>query len=202
MEFLKRQAYRYKTILQDMLGLFDRRFVFGSIKRSSHKDDVPHTHFPGGFHLNGGCVVDIHISSWPWKHCSPDQGAWQVAHESVHLLDPAVGGTSTFLEEGLATWFQSEPTFHIEIVRTYIDQGKETLTQHYKVAKELVGCCIPELVPVVRDIRSGGVRIQDITADMLSPRLPTVSRETIEHLCTRFEQGKCRHGLGLQSDGI
>ena len=184
-EFLEGQAYRYRTILQDMLGPFDCRFVFGSIKKSIDEEDVPQTNFPGGFHLNGGCVVDIHISSWPWENRSPDQGAWQVAHESVHLLDPGVGGSATFLEEGLATWFQDEPKFHIEAVRAYIERGV-THTRHYKVARELVGSCMPTLVPVVKDIRSLGVRIREITADMLSPRMPTVGRETIEHLCTRI----------------
>ena len=56
----------------------------------------------------------------------------------------------------------------------------------YIVAKELVGHCMPKLVPVVKNIRSSGVRIRDITADVLFPRLPSVDRETIEHLCTRI----------------
>ncbi len=184
-EFLEGNAHRYRTILQDILGPFDRRFVFGSIKKSIDVEDVPHTNFPGGFHLNGGCVVDVHISSWPWENCSPDQGTWQVAHESVHLLDPGVGGSATFLEEGLATWFQDESKFHTELVRAYIERGV-THSQHYKVAKELVDSCMPTLVPVVKDIRSLGVRIREITAEILSPRLPTVDRETIEHLCTRM----------------
>ena len=184
-EFLEVQAYRYRTILQDILGPFDRRFVFGSIKKSINEDGVPHTNFPGGFHFNGDCVVDIHISSWPWENRSPDQGPWQVAHESVHLLDPGVGGSATFLEEGLATWFQDEPKFHIDVVRAYIGRGV-THTRHYKVAKELVSSCMPTLIPVVKEFRSQGVRIREITADILSPRLQTVGRETIERLCTRM----------------
>lgn len=184
-EFLERQAYRYRTILEDILGPFDCRFVFGSIKKSIDEDDVPHTNFPSGFHLNGECVVDIHISSWPWEHYSIDQGTWQVAHESVHLLDPGVSGSANFLEEGLATWFQDEPSFHVEAVRKYIERGV-THAQHYKVAKELVGKCMPNLGPAVKDIRSHGIRVREITADMLSTRLPTVGKDTIEHLCARF----------------
>ena len=184
-EFLEGQANKYRTIVEEILGPFDCRFVFGTIKKSIHEDDVPHTNFPGGFHLNGSCVVDIHISSWPWEHCSPDQGPWQVAHESVHLLDPGVGGSATFLEEGLGTWFQDEPQFHTDAVRAYIERGVSH-PQNYEVAKELVGRCMPKLVPVVKDIRSQGVRIREITADTLSHRLPTVDREAIEHLCTRM----------------
>lgn len=184
-EFLEGQACRYRTILEEMLGPFDSRFVFGTIKKSIDEDDVPHTNFPGGFHLDGGCVVDIHISSWPWENLSPDQGPWQVAHESVHLLDPGVRGSATFLEEGLATWFQDEPSFHTDAVRAYIERGAAH-TRRYQVAKELVSSCMPNLVPVVKDIRSQGLRIREITADMLSPQLPTVDRATVEHLCTRI----------------
>ena len=87
----------------------------------------------------------------------------------MHLLDPGVGGSATFLEEGFATWFQDEPQFHTDAVRAYIERGVSH-SQHYEVAKELVGRCMPKLVPVVKDIRSKGVRIREITADILWPR--------------------------------
>ena len=185
MEFLDQQARTYRGHLEDMFGQCDRRFVFGSIKRSINRDDAPHTNFPNGFHFNDGCVVDIHISEWPWQHCCKDQGSWQLAHESVHLLDPVEKGDSTFLEEGLATWFQDEPTYHHDVVQIYIEQGI-THPQDYTVAKELVCRCMPQLKSVIKKIRSSGVRIQDITADKLAPCLPNVDRETIEHLCCRF----------------
>ena len=108
MEFLDQQARRYRRQLEDMFGQCDRRFVFGSIKKTVNRDDPPHTNFPDGFHFNGCCVVDIHISEWPWQQCCYDQGTWQLAHESVHLLDPVADGKATLLEEGLATWFQNE----------------------------------------------------------------------------------------------
>ena len=82
-EFLVEQTCRYRDILQDIFGPYDQSFVFGSIKKSIDEDDVPHTNFPNGFHVNGGCIIDIHISTRPWRNCSRDQGTWQVAHESV-----------------------------------------------------------------------------------------------------------------------
>ena len=185
MGFLDQQARRYRRLLEDMFGQCDQRFVFGSIKKAIDEDDVPRTHFPDGFHLNGGCVVDIHISEWPWQHCCYDQGTWQLAHESVHLLDPGVDGTATFLEEGLATWFQDEPTFHIDVVQRYIERGI-THSQDYTVAKEFVCRCMPQLTSVVKKIRSLNVKIRDITGDELAPCLPNVDRETIELLCRRF----------------
>ena len=113
------EAYvtRYVSILESIFGQRDPRFVFGTIGMS---DGRPRTHFPGGFHLDGGCHVDILITKYPWKHRSPDQGPWQIAHECVHLLDPCEKGTANTLEEGLATWFQDEPAYHEERVRRYI----------------------------------------------------------------------------------
>lgn len=183
--FLDQQARTYRGRLEDMFGQCDPRFVFGSIKKTVNIDDPPHTNFPDGFHFNGGCVVDIHISEEPWQHCYCNQATWQLAHESVHLLDPVEKGDSTFLEEGVATWFQDEPTYHHDVVRRYIERGIRH-PEEYAVAKELVCRCMPQLKSVIKKIRSSGVRIQDITADKLAPCLLNVDRETIEHLCCRF----------------
>ena len=182
--FLNQQAHIYRELLENMFGQCDQRFVFGSIKKS--KDGTPRTHFPEEFHLNGGCVVDIHISEEPWQYCYYNQGTWQLAHESVHLLDPVEKGDSTFLEEGLATWFQDEPKYHIAVVQEYIEQARATHEPDYKEAKGLVCCCMPQLTCVIKEIRSSGVRIQDITADELAPRLTNVDKKVIEHLCRRF----------------
>ena len=189
MEFLDQQARRYRRLLEDMFGQCDRRFVFGSIKKS--KDNRPRTYFPNESHSNGGCVVDIHITEWPWSQCLYGQAAWQLAHESVHLLDPVADGKATLLEEGLATWFQDEPEFHSDVVKEFIREERTPdklgdLDLPYQEAKGLVCCCMPQLTSVIKEIRSSGVRIQDITADELAPRLPNVDRKIIEHLCRKF----------------
>ena len=171
--------------LESMFGERDKRFVFGHFVKAPADHDTPHTHFPNGFHLNGGCVVDIRISRWPYERSSPDQGAWQVAHECVHLLDPTPKGESNFLEEGLATWYQNEALFHDELVQRYIEINTQRRPA-YVEAERLVRECMPRLTSMVKKIRSSGVRIKDITADVLAPCLPNVDRKTIEHLCTRF----------------
>ena len=96
------QIQRYRSILEGLFGKCDPRFVFGTVAKSTNKDNVPQTFFRGRYHTDGNCVVDIHISERPWKKCRYDQGTWQVAHECVHLLDPIEGGTANVLEEGLA----------------------------------------------------------------------------------------------------
>ena len=183
--FLYQQAHRYRKRLEGMFGRCDQRFVFGSIRETTNKKDVPQTDFPNGFHFNDGCVVDIHISKEPWQNHWCNQATWQIAHESVHLLDPVEAGYSTFLEEGLATWFQDEPKHHIATVQEYIrpEMGHEPA---YAEAKELVCRCMPQLTSAVKEIRSSGVRIQDITPDELASFLPYVDRKVIESLCRRW----------------
>ena len=46
-KLLEQQALRYRGILEDIFGPCDPRFVFGSIKKSTDKDDVPCTNAPG-----------------------------------------------------------------------------------------------------------------------------------------------------------
>ena len=177
-KFLTGEVHRYRGILEDRFGPCDPKFVFGSIKKTLHKDDKPQIHFPNDFHLKGGCVADIHISERPWKCRDRGLGNWQVAHECVHLLDPSVSGTANVLEEGLAAWFQDDQVRGIP--RTREDKP-------YEDAKELVCRCMPGLPSAVKKIRSLGVRIREITADRLAPCLPNADRETVERLCAKFE---------------
>ncbi len=181
------QINSYTAMLEHMLGPRDNRFVFHTVGMTTNEVDNPQICFPNGFHCEGNCAVDVHISSWPWKHFSPDQSIWQVAHESVHLLDPVLFGSANVLEEGLATWFQNECKFHDKPVRRYIENAKNTLPESYARAKELVLNCDPSrLCSAVRDIRASGVSIHDIDVAMLRLRLPRVSVPVVESLCNPF----------------
>ena len=184
-ELLERQAYTYIHHLETMLGPRNPRFVLRTIAKATQPPDTPYIDFPNGYHLNGGCIVNICISEWPWDHCSPDQGPWQIAHECVHLLDPVYRGEATYLEEGLATWFQDEPGFHGDAVKEYIKRIASH-PQNYGDAKAWVRACMPQLIPAVNIIRASGVRISDITADDLAEHLPGADRDILKRLCTKF----------------
>ena len=160
-----------------------RRFVFGTIRKSA--DYTPRTFFPDKYHTDGGCIVDIQISDFPWEHCSPDQGKWQVAHECVHLLDPGIVGTANYLEEGLAAWFQDESRFHDDTVRQYI--ARNTTTGLYALTRDHVLCCMPQLTRAVKEIRASGKRTREISPDVLDGRLPQIDWKTIESLCVTFQ---------------
>lgn len=185
--FLNQQAKTYRESLESMFGQCDQRSVLGSIKESIRKDGKPHTQYPNEFHFKGDCQVDIHIGKDAWQNCDYNRATWQLAHESVHLLDPVKEGKATSLEEGLAAWFQNEPKFHSNRVRKYIKQSIKDSPDCYDKAEELVRRCMPQLTSVVKKIRSSGVRIQKITAGELAPYLPNVDKETIEHLCRKMD---------------
>ena len=189
--FLQRKRDRYIETLEDLLGQRDQRFTLGSIGKSNNDEDAPQVYFPDTFHLNGGCIVDIQVSGSAWCRGDRHQGGWQVAHECAHLLDPGEG-TTNFLEEGLATWFQCEPKCHEATVKGYIIQhGTQVLLKdlrNYIEARELVLSCMPLLTEAVRELRESGIRLRDITPKILSSTLPYVDTQAINRLCSTFEK--------------
>ena len=159
--------------------------------RIGRAKNSPQPYFPNTFHLNGGCVVDIHLSSEAWRERDYFRGGWQVAHESVHLLDPGER-TTNVLEEGLATWFQCNPKYHNNIVREYIAiHGANSLlkdSRNYMEARKLVCSIMPLLLDSIKQIRAFGIRIRDITPERLARSLPNAHRQTLETLCSKFQE--------------
>ena len=184
---LKAHVARYISILEPIFGRRDPRFVFRTIGVSD--TGSPCTYFPEGFHFRGGCHVNILIAKFPWENCSSGRWPWQVAHECVHLLDPIEKGTVNVLEEGLATWFQDESTYHDEQVRHYLAKydKHEKYSPAYLEAQELVRGSVPDILHAVKTLRGSGFRIGDIKADVMAPLLPKVGTETLERLCSPFQ---------------
>ena len=195
---LERRAFSYVVKLEDMFGKRDTRFVRGEIKTSLS----PHSHigFPQGYpddvsRFNGQCVVDIHVGIKAWERLDLFHAAWQVAHETVHLLDPSKDGEATVLEEGLATYFQYKPEFHGEDIRDgvtrYIDKALESLDpsdRKYLKSRSLILECMPRaLIDAVRALRLNNYRLSGIPPNLLAYQLPDVERKTIDRLCTKFD---------------
>ena len=182
---LDEQRKQYMEVLENLFGCRDSRFLFGSIKRSTHKDGMPETFFPNGYSEKGGCVVDIQISPQVYFNQALDQAMWQIAHESVHLLDPCCKGAANILEEGLETWFQDEEKYHPNFVQEFIRRNCEHIS-NYAEAKELVVGCMPHLAKAVREIRSNGIRLQDFEPRLLKALLPDVDDSVVHRLCAPF----------------
>ncbi len=180
--YLKGCVADYLKTLEGIFGPPDSGFEFGEI---GYSHGGPETHFPDQFHSRGGCRVNIHISTGAWERRCRGQGAWQVAHECVHLLDPGKHGTTNVLEEGLATWFQNTPCYHGRIVQNYIAIANNT--QRYHEAQDLVFRYGNPLREAIKKLRSQGRRIRDIDALALGRVLPGSCAEDRERLCSLFD---------------
>ena len=188
------QTHQYIGRIEGILGPKDKRFILRSIdKAPENEKDRPGINFPDGFHYRGNCPIDIYISWDAWDNPNHDQAILQIAHECVHLLDPGKRGTATVLEEGLATWFQCEYTFHhrdmrdyIADFRGYLNKAEEEYLEKYRDARQKVIDCDENLIKAVRELRSRDIRIRDITAEQLAHYLPDGNPDLLEKLCEKF----------------
>ena len=106
--------------------------------------------------------VFAELSPKAWRHWG--FAVFQLAHESVHLLDPGRRGTATYLEEGVAVAFSHhvQPLYGTNIV---------TNRALYRCAHELVKE-LPSGHLAADRIRQAVGRLRDATADDLRALFP------------------------------
>ena len=198
--FLQEQYQRYMSKIQRIFGPRDTRFDLGSISRAPENkpnaisNDGPYIFFPENQDYMGNCPINIYISRTAWDNAYCDQAAWQVAHECVHLIDPVKSEDVTFLEEGLAVWFQNQPENHLKPTKNYLAQNKHILNENdeferkYIEAERIVNSLMPQLARAIKKIRNdGNTRISDIKPEKLQPYLRRdASIQDIYKLCSLF----------------
>ncbi len=189
---LRTRAMAYIEKLETLFGPRDTRFQFGKVCCSTNKQDTPQTFFREKYHTNGGCIVDIHVSSGPWNGRNEGHAAWQIAHECVHLLDPVKRGSATVLEEGICTWFQDETKFHENDVNEHA-KGITCRDPDYIEARDLVRSLIEDeaFISFVRDIRRERMRISEISSQRLDgfvadSRVEVTAKDLLL-LCKKFK---------------
>jgi hypothetical protein len=125
-----------------------------------------------------------------------DQALFQLAHETVHVLAPVDVGTSTVLEEGLATYFSlTAPDF---VDPTYARRSEATLTgkfQAYRDALDDVRALLSVDPTVIVRIRKENELFKSITAKRLCNVAPHCSAEVADRLTHTFTMGKQPHVL-------
>ncbi len=106
---------------------------------------------------------------------------FQLAHESVHLLDPAAGETNV-LEEGAAVRFQQD------FVRDHWNSPDyRTGNVRYDRARELTDRLLAECPDSIRDLRAQFGGFRNITAAGISDRFPELE-DIAETLVLPFSQ--------------
>lgn len=98
-----------------------------------------------------------------------------MAHEVVHLLDPAVDGSSV-LEEGIATAFQADMA---------LQEGRNYRMDHagYLEAERLARLVLASDPAAIAEIRSTGVRFSKIDSATLLATVPGLSPNDADILC-------------------
>ena len=104
---------------------------------------------------------------------------FQLAHETVHLLDPVVAGTASVLEEGLATYYQ---LMYIHREDPNYSTGDAKYDNASRLASKLMTAC-PE---AVKSLRSQGKRISALTAGELREACAELTHEEAMALAQTF----------------
>lgn len=160
----------YLSELERLFGPRDKSFTLVGIDICMTQGSCPHPYYP----LTG---KNKHVIIRLAPNADTDLiiARWQLAHECLHLLDPTivkVDGRATYLEEGLATWFQNTFVPEVAFREGQRAEAEAAILPHIKV-----------LPDAVRKIRSGGVRIIDIQSAMLREHCPDISEEAAQWLC-------------------
>lgn len=130
--------------------------------------------FPGdcgnvAIRITKGCVGDI------------NEAAYQVAHEAVHLLNPKKFGKTTYLEEGLATYFAK----HYLAYNAHIDMPING--DDYRIAYDLTSKLLSIDNTIIKTLRKIEPDISSFTPNMILSHCPKASPILVENLTTNFQ---------------
>lgn len=180
---LSNYASRFIADIECLFGPRDRSFTLIGIVIDRTPGNLPQLWFPDSGIPPGDVEgrskhVVIRLS----RNALTDsaRARWQLAHECVHVLDPwnlrVDGRPASWLEEGLATWYQN--------TRVPEAECHEGL---YAVAEDLIRPLMAYLPGAVRSIRQERkLRISEIIPDVLRSYCPGISNQTSWRLCQPF----------------
>ena len=159
--------------LEGWFGGRDDRYELGGVVLS------PFT-YPQIFHDSSKNAINIRITQFALSGAHGGLLAkWQIAHESVHLIDPNLSPPTNVLEEGIATWYQN---------RTIFPRRFEP-DPPYQAAKALVSQFLDSghLQAKIRKMRASGHRIGEITSALLVRSVPGIDQLTAYRLAESFD---------------
>ena len=154
--------------LESFFGPRDPRFIINVVRIS---DGNPHIFFPN----SPRDTINVVLS----KNALHDPGIalWQLAHESVHLLDPNMNPPSNNLEEGLATWYQGVKVTNVKARLHSYNRTKQEVYFH-----------MDRLPSAIRSLRRQGYKIWNVPSKALS-NAALIPKATADFLCSRFQRG-------------
>jgi hypothetical protein len=116
----------------------------------------------------------------------PDQALFQLAHETVHLLDPLPGVPSNFLEEGMATWFSLRAVKRFQLYRG-LSYERIITNKRYQEALSSYVESIKLKPTYVKTLREQKINVKMLRSrDMLHVN-PDMGCQKADILCSSFE---------------
>ena len=161
-------ASRLGMLLSSVEALYGQRDRSFTILGIEFHAGVPKVWFPNNC---GNVIVQLSVSVLQDPGCA----LFQLAHECVHLLDPAPGGTNN-LEEGLATQFSLAPTSR------YFSAGDAK----YDASCALVRAMVAERPDAARKLREIYGPWRCVTSDQILDVCPNLSTDVANQLAKPF----------------
>ncbi len=178
---LARKMANMITEIQDLFGPRDERYFFIGWEFDG---EHPQLQLPG----SGLKLVLIRLSMG--ASVSWNAAVHELAHECVHLLSPVAGMTNN-LEEGVATWYQTQfykrefdetPAVYGPYLGAF--EAVEDLFEHSESGAS-----------VIKDLRSKSLAFGGISASDILAAAPTLDDQTAEYLVRQWSPGSARTQL-------
>lgn len=134
--------------------------------------NVPQIWFPGN-------CQHIIIQLTPNSMNCLAKAVFQLAHETIHLLDPVSNGNASVFEEGVATLFSEQRSSLLRPL--YVSSHPK-----YKAAARLAKQALYSRPEVIKVLRARGNRFSDITSTQLLEECPELDQHVAETLCRSF----------------
>lgn len=131
----------------------------------------------------GPCIINSASFDGAWAQLSNNSrkywpcALYELAHETVHLLNPVAGYTN-FLEEGVAV------AFSIDMSKKHTAHPMSPEDMYYQRAYELVKQLPNNLYDSAAKVREQCGSLGKATVETLTKLFPSLDQEIIEELCS------------------
>ncbi len=169
--------------IETLFGSRDPNYTYVGLEFDTTPDTKPHIWFPHVGHPDRDRdKTSNHIIIRLTEQAQSDANLaiWQLARQCVHLIDPwnieTEDRPTNYLEEGLATWYQTTIIQNIP------------LQPRYEEAKSLIKPHMPQLATTIKHLRIiHNLRISLVDdPDLLLRHCQEMDLKVAENLCRRF----------------
>jgi hypothetical protein len=163
---------RLGQMLRDVEAMFGPRDGSYTILGVEFVGTIPQIWFPGD-------CRHVAIQLGETTMTDPVRAMYQLAHETVHLLDPVLAGAASVFEEGLATYYQNT-YIHREAPNYSTDDPK------YGAARHLATKAIADGTDGVKGLRARGKALSKFLPSELVAICPGLTGDEARTLTSSF----------------